>query len=88
MVKSNSLIMSVIVLACLDYFPFFLPRTCLFRIAAVSSGLFHIFQTKVKARKARQKLETLPKVKASQVYKKMKACKSRKKMKVRKSPKK
>ena len=42
LVESNSPIQSGDVLACLGYFPFILPRSCLLRLVAVCSGLFHI----------------------------------------------
>ena len=42
LVKSNSPILSAVILAHLAYFLFILPRSCLFRLAAVGSGLYHI----------------------------------------------
>ena len=75
-------------LACLDYFRFILPRSCLFQLVTVDFGFFHILYKKVKAHKACQNLETLEKVKARRVRKKVKARKPRKKMKARKTRKK
>ena len=46
------------------YFEKQITCSCLFRLVAVGSGLFQILRKKVKARKARQKLETFKKVKA------------------------
>ena len=75
LVKSNSLIWSGVVLACLGYLWFILPRYFLFQLVAVGSGLFHILHKKVKTRKA------LEKVNSRKACKKMKACKTHKKMK-------
>ena len=70
MVKSNFPVLPRVVLACLGYFWFILPRSCLFHLVAVGYGFVPHFIKKVKAHKSRKKLETLKKVKASKVRKK------------------
>ena len=85
MVKSNPGILLGVVLACLVYFSFILPRSCSFQLVAISYGLFHILYKKVKASKARRHLKTLEKVEANKTCKKMKARKACQKMKARKA---
>ena len=79
LVKNNSQILPVI-LACLSYFGLFylvLPYSSLLRLVKGCST----FYRKVKARKVRQNLETLKKVKAGKARKQIKARNERKKMK-------
>ena len=52
--------MAGVFLACIGYFWFILPRSCLFQRVAVCYALFHILYKKLKARK---KMKTLKKVK-------------------------
>ena len=47
--------MSGFVLACLGYFWFILPLSCLLQLVAIGYWLFHILYKKVKALKAREK---------------------------------
>ena len=42
LIKSNYPILTRVVLACLGYFWFILPRSWLFQLATISYGLFHI----------------------------------------------
>ena len=72
LVKSIFSILPGIVSACLGYFWFILLRSCSFQLDAVGYGLFHILMKKMKAHKARQKLETLKKVKAGKARKQIK----------------
>ena len=42
LVKSNSSTLPGVVLACLGYFWFILPRSCLIQLVVVGHGFFHI----------------------------------------------
>ena len=77
MVKSNSLMLPEVVLACLGYFWFYivLAFSSLLRLVMGCST----FYKKVKAHNARQKVETLKKVKERKARKKKKTSKARKK---------
>ena len=44
LVNSNSPILPGVVLACLGYFWFIQPCSCLFQLVAVGYGLIHIFE--------------------------------------------
>ena len=46
LVKNNSPKSPGVVLICLGYFWFILPHSCLFKVAAVGHGLFHILYKK------------------------------------------
>ena len=76
LVKSNSPILSGVVLACSGFFLFILPRSYLFLLVAVGSGFFRIFLKGIKVGKARKKM------KARKAVNKIRACKALKKLKV------
>ena len=61
LVKSNSPILAVVILACLDFFPFTPSLLAYSGLLRFGFGLFHVLQRKMKTRKTRQKLETLTK---------------------------
>ena len=71
LVKSDSPILLEVALACLVYFWFILPRSCLFQLVAIGYGLNNFLYKKVKARKARENLKTLKKVRVSKACKKI-----------------
>ena len=69
LVKSNSPILSGVVLAYSGFFLFILPRSYLFLLVAVGSGFFCIFLKGIKVRKARKKMKARKRVKRRQLKK-------------------